>query len=247
MSERQQRNDELQDRNYNLLMKLYDSQKESFERRLSQLESEIFELKTENTNLNKRVDGLVKRCEESERLAKTLSDNMNIISDELDDVLNETKRPCLIVNNLPVQSEKSDEDIFIDLCTQKLGIVNMTADKISKIHRLHKPNNNLDSTKPRALVVKFAKDRYRDEVFRSKKNLKSTGIVISELLSKRRSALLKKCIDLIPGDRTSRSIWTDNGRILVKVSNEIIHVSNENDIQKILQKFFPNASAVGIN
>ena len=75
-------------------------------------------------------------------------------------------------------------------------------------------------------------------VFTNKKKLKGSGIVISELLTKKRSALLKRCIEKLPGDRTERSIWTDNGKILVKYGREMTRlINNEQDLAKITRDF----------
>ena len=53
-----------------------------------------------------------------------------------------------------------------------------------------------------------------------------------------RSALLKQCIDKIPG---GKSIWTDTGRILVKLQGktDIDHIANELDLNKFLEKKIP--------
>ena len=117
--------------------------------------------------------------------------------------------------------------------------MSLIRNKISKIHRLGKPlngNENTNAGKPRPLVVKFTEDTYRDIVFKSKKNLKQTGIVISELLTQKRSLLLKKCYERIPGGPADRSIWTDNGRILVKkAGRDIVNIIKESDIDLFLE------------
>ena len=76
-------------------------------------------------------------------------------------------------------------------------------------------------------------------VFRKKKALKSSGITITEFLTPTRSALLKKCSEKITANK---SIWTDNGRILVKLQDqsEIVHIANNNDLTKFLEEKFPH-------
>ena len=99
--------------------------------------------------------------------------------------------------------------------------------------------------KPQGLIVKFSQDRFRDVVFTNKKKLKGSGIVISELLTKKRSALLKRCIENLPGDRTERSIWTGSGKILVKYGREMTKlINNEQDIARITRDF-SHASGTG--
>ena len=56
------------------------------------------------------------------------------------------------------------------------------------------------------------------KVFKHKKNLKGSGHVISEFLTRRKNDLLKQCYDRIPGRFAERSIWTHYGKILVKMA-----------------------------
>ena len=76
-------------------------------------------------------------------------------------------------------------------------------------------------------------------VFRKKKALKNSGITITEFLTPTCSALLKKCSEQI---KVNKSIWTDNGRILVKLQNqsEIVHIANNNDLTKFIEEKFPH-------
>ena len=114
----------------------------------------------------------------------------------------------------------------------------MCKKKIAKIHRIPRPAHALDLSKPQGLIVKFSQDRFRDVVFTNKKKLKGSGTVISELLTKKRSAFLKRCIEKLPGDRTERSIWTDSGKILVKYGREMTKlINNEQDLAKITRDF----------
>ena len=75
-------------------------------------------------------------------------------------------------------------------------------------------------------------------IFRKKKGLKGTGIVITEFLTPTRSTLLKKCFEKIPGEK---SIWTDNGRILVKLNGQedISHIANDSELDNFLEKNCP--------
>ena len=82
----------------------------------------------------------------------------------------------------------------------------------------------------------FTDPKYRDIVYKKKKALKNSGIVITEFLTKKRSALLKLCFDNIPASNTERSIWTDNGRILVKMTGkDIEHIKDIYDRNIFLQ------------
>ena len=56
------------------------------------------------------------------------------------------------------------------------------------------------------------------------------------MLTSKRSALLKSCLEKIPGGRDQRSIWTDNGKILVKIgSQNPTHIKCQNDIETLVR------------
>ena len=66
------------------------------------------------------------------------------------------------------------------------------------------------------MLIKFQNEKARSLIFSNKKKLKGSGKIINEFLTPRRSALLKECYDLVPGTFKDRSIWTHNGRILIR-------------------------------
>ena len=142
-----------------------------------------------------------------------------------------------------------------ELCETKINVgtenLNLIKSKISDVHRFHVSRNDrnsqvvINTSKPRPLVVRFTDPKYRDIVYKKKKALKSSGIVITEYLTKKRSALLKLCFDKIPGSNMERSIWTDNGRILVKLTGkDIVHIKDIQDLNTFLQEHCPNAGTI---
>ncbi|CAL4062891.1 unnamed protein product [Meganyctiphanes norvegica] len=236
-----------QEKNFKLIQTtLFNSVKEATGIQISSLEKDVYSLHSRIDALEGKKSELEKKLSNSDTKVAVLENQLGKALEEIDELETYIRRPCLIVNNLSPEHGKTDEDLFVKLCNDKMININMSAEKISKIHRLHRSNNSeTDQSKPLALVVKFAKDRYRDEVFKNKKSLKGTRIVISELLTKRRSALLKKCVDKFPGDRTMRSIWTDNGKILVKCGEgRALQVKSENDIDQIIQENFSQALSI---
>ena len=99
------------------------------------------------------------------------------------------------------------EKNFLTLCDDKFSSCDIVSDHIGKIHRIH--NNQRQSNypdKPDILVVKFAKDWYRDLIFKNKKNLKELDISITEMQTSKQSALLKSGLEKIPEGRDQRSI-----------------------------------------
>ena len=141
------------------------------------------------------------------------------------------------------------------MCETKINVgadnLSVIKSKISDIHRFHVARNERthqtvsDTGKPRPLVVRFTDHKYRDIVYKKKKALKNSGIVITEYLTKKRSKLLKLCFDKVPGSNTERSIWTDNGRILVKLTGkDIVHIKDLNDLNTFIQEHCPSAGTI---
>ena len=167
------------------------------------------------------------------RVAK-LEEKLEQTACDVDEVESYSRRSCLIVHGLKPEHGKTDEETFISLCNDKFRNTGITNNHIAKIHRIRKGQNS-DPSKPDILVVKFAQDRYRDAIFKSKKNLKESGTTITEMLTAKRSALLKSCLEKIPGGRDQRAIWTDNGKILVKLgNNNPTHIKCQKDIETLL-------------
>lgn len=216
--------------------------KENFEVQFSSVSREVF-------NLNARVDALEK---ENKRINKCLEESIakNIMlekqlgesKDEIDEVEQYVRRSCLVINNLPTESNKTDEQVFLGMCEDKFkDKFTVTSDMISKIHRVPRPpSSNVDRSKPHSMVVKFNKDRHRDMIFKNKREMKGSGITITELLTSKRSALLKQCIDKIPGG-PNRAVWTDNGRIYAKYSKDndqshSLQIKTASDIDKFINE-----------
>ena len=152
------------------------------------------------------------------------------------------------INNIAYNTAPNDEEAFIKVCTDKLHLDATQSDiiksNIVNVQRIReslaKRNTTTPSnTKPRPLLVKFNSEKVKNMIFRKKSKLKGTGIVITEFLTPTRSQLLKKCFEKIPGEK---SIWTDNGRILVKLhgQEDISHIANDLELDNFLEKKCPN-------
>ena len=222
---------------------LYQALKESFVTSEAVTQGEIYKFqqrldKLENDNSNLRAS-----LEAAETKNQELTDQLEKANANIDEIEQSSRRPCIIVNNLPKENGRSEYDSFINMCEGKVKLgtdeMSVIRNKITKIYRLGKLQNENDNDasnrKPRPLLVRSVDDNIRNLVFKQKKQLKGTGIVISEYLTPTRSALLKKCYEKIPGSVTQRSIWTDNGRILVKkTGGNIVNITKELDITTFL-------------
>ena len=211
--------------------------KDSFSTQISGVSNEVFTLSQRIDTLEKYKETLEKKNDELVERVVKLETKLEQTSYDVDEIESYSRRSCLIVHGLKPEGGKTDEETFLSLCENKFSNCGITSDHIGKIHRIR--NNQRQSAypdKPDILVVKFAQDRFRDKIFKNKKNLKDTGITITEMLTAKRNALLKSCLERIPGGREQRAIWTDNGKILVKLGTQNpAHIKCLNDIETLLR------------
>ena len=206
--------------------------------RIDKLEHDMHELRDERDKANTRANNDQKRADVAEAKVVRLEANLETVHTNIDEVEMNSRRSYLVVNNLPGESDKTDEDVFIKMCDDHLRI-KVTKDQLYSVTRARGKQSNVDpvrANKPRSMIIRFQNEKNRDTVFNNKRCLKGKGIVITEFLTAKRSQLLKECISRIQGDFSTRSIWTDNGKILVKIKNKdgITHIASSNDLEKFL-------------
>ena len=84
----------------------------------------------------------------------------------------------------------------------------------------------------RPILISFIRKSKKDEIFSKKKMLKSTGLSITESLTKRRLHLLEKAKNAFGFTVT----WTMNGIVYAFYNNKRQVIYNEKDIENILKK-----------
>ena len=209
-----------------------DKRFDHFERRIYDLEEQLRLTNTRAVNAEKRVESLE---QEKQTLVKQIENNNN----NIDDMETASRIPYLVVNNIPANQHKTDEEIFIDLCNVDLGLTDpISKDDIANVSRLRGKGPREGRTdKPDAILIKFQNEKARNKVFSNKSKLKGSGKVISEFLTQKKNIMLKKCRETIPGSIQDRSIWTHNGKILVRMNNtsaKTFEIKSSNDIHRFL-------------
>ena len=232
------------EREVNKVMLLYKDQKEHLERYREYTDDRFFKLETKIDTLENANTELTKRAQTAETKAKALEQELLTSNANIDELEQNKRNTHLVINNLRPDSG-TDVDAFISLCKDKIklesSVTDIIKENIVKVNRIFpkNPSGSPDPSKPKPLLVKFSNERFKEMVFRKKKALKNSGIIITEFLTPARSALLKKCSENI---KVNKSIWTDNGRILVKLQDqsEIVHIANNNDLTKFIEEKFPH-------
>ena len=127
--------------------------------------------------------------------------------------------------------KENNSDIYenvINLFSMNFNITVKKAD-LNMCYRLGQKAN---SKKPRPIVVDFIHRWTRDQIFFSKKKLKGTKMIITEMLTYKILALFKE-INQVMGN----SAWTMNGLIIVLHNGRKITIKSESDWLKIKNEF----------
>lgn len=77
-------------------------------------------------------------------------------------------------------------------------------------------------TRPRPIIVKFSNYKFREQVFKNKKLLRGTDVVIREDLCDKRFALVNKPVEKF----CCRRVWTVDATVFLKCKNCIVRVTN---------------------
>lgn len=190
--------------------------KDSFETRLRTFESQI----TKSLDLIKAEIREVKAILEGNKMKEETKLRINNFNK-------------LIIRQLP---ERGNSNLIEEVCaliSQKVK-VNISKNDINSCYRVGKSDNNpkAGAKKCRPVVVHFATQWKRDEVFYSKKNLKGSGYLICEVLTKNRYSLLLTARRLLDG----KNIWTTKGNIYIFHNNRKTVINGEEDLSSVLVK-----------
>ena len=114
------------------------------------------------------------------------------------------RRNCLLIRGVVKNLNEDTVETAIQIFKDYLG-VNVTKFCIDRSHRLRSANEK--ST----IIVKFLSYHLRTLVFQNKKKLKDSGIVITEALTPKRRACVKKLTELRKKGLI-HSNWTVDGK-----------------------------------
>lgn len=121
-----------------------------------------------------------------------------------------SRRNCLRIFGVKETESEDTDKLVIENVAKKIS-VNLTLQDIDRSHRVGRQITG----KNRPIIVKFVSYRKRNEMFRSKRLLKHTGITIREDLTKSRLVLLQAAIEKFG----LRNVWTEDGNIVIKHGN----------------------------
>ena len=158
----------------------------------------------------------------------SLKQEIETLKARVDDQEQRSRNSCLVIHGITETDGKSTDDIVIDTIRENLEI-NINANDIVRSHRIGpvkttRPTNR--SARPRPIIFRFSNYRKKQEVFKAKKALKGKKIVITESLTSSRLQLLEAAKQKFG----KFNVWTNEGRVLRKVNNQIVSINNMNDL-----------------
>jgi len=216
------------------LQQRFESHKKVTDERLDRLEEGI----KSNADDVKSLETAVR--ENYDRLTKELNDALELIDSKVeehatlttlaqksltnygnynDDLEQYSRRNCLVLHGIPEDKRENTDKIVLETINSKLN-VKLEATDLDRTHRIgkHSPTSN----RPRAIIIKFARYNVRASVFRGKKQLKNTQLMLTESLTSKRMRVLQ----LAKAKFGVRNVWTSDGEVLRKTQEgKIINIT----------------------
>lgn len=187
-----------------------------------QLLNEAPKTPTEVNSIMEKITTFEKKAFESLAALKT------ILHEALDGQKQEYNLNIVVVNGIAETDDENLYEVIPKFISKKLQI-NITDKDIDYSYRIGKKN---ESQKPRPIAVRFVNRWLRDKVFYVKKNLKGSGIVLTEYLVNKIQVLYKKVREMVG----PRNCWTFNARIYVSINNTKKTVRNIQELEELLKK-----------
>lgn len=158
------------------------------------------------------------------------------LDDKQDELEQYSRRNCLLIHGISETDKEDTTDLAINTFQRRMNL-KVDRSAIDRSHRLGRIKTNStsgespDTRKPRPIIVKFVSYAERHEVFRNKRTLKSSGVVISENLTLRRQKLLRDASNL---DQV-QAAWTTDGKVICLLQNKKrITLTSPKDFNKLI-------------
>lgn len=193
----------------------------AMEQKLIQIEQKVVNLQAEFSQMKTDMESKINRMDTE---ITELLQEKNIIERKCDILEQATKMNNLRIFKVPEKNKENLKDEIIDLLNTKMSIA-LNENDVTVCYRIGKKEGN----KARGIFLQLKNHELRQEIYRRKKFMKGTGIVIREDLTRLRVELLTKTIE-----KTSiKNVWTDLGNILVNHHNKLYIIKSKNDYDKI--------------
>lgn len=178
------------------------------------------------STFQQHLDRLEERVSELER--KSIDDQVRI--SELNLRLNKmeqyNKRKKLRLLGLKETAEEGLIDSVQEILVSKLK---MNKVEITNCHRIGK--KNIDQDRPRPVLIQFSSLSSKNEVFRNKRRLKGSKLLLFEELSRLNYELLKAAEEMVG----RKEAWSFDGRIFIRWKGQKYVVRSTEDLKGIMK------------
>ncbi|KAL0869440.1 hypothetical protein ABMA27_007674 [Loxostege sticticalis] len=208
------------------------------------IEASITFLAEQNTEFKKKI-------EQMELEIKKKNEYIAIIEDRLEDTLRNSRKTCIEIRNVPVESQETKEGLvgMVDNLAKTLN-TNLTKSDIKDIYKSKGP------TERKSIIVELSSTLTKEQILKSAKayNLRNrsnklaakhlginkfadTPIFVCENLTPKASRLYFLARDL-KKTKDYKFCWTSYGRVFLRKDEQspIIQVHNELQIQKLINE-----------
>lgn len=150
-----------------------------------------------------------------------LQTKIEVITLDVNKLNMSTNNNCILIHGLQEDDNNLYEKV-ISLVSEKLNI-QINLQDINYCYRLGQIKER--PKKPRPVVILFCQRWMRDKVFYSKRKLKGSKVLLSEMLTSANLSLFKQA-------RMSmgQAVWTKNGKIYASQNNTKISITKLEDI-----------------
>ena len=191
---------------------------------VEELRSSLFTVQLENDELKKKVVTLRTEQEELKQQVKEAKFLAELAEKRAEDLDSYGRRNNIRIYGVKEERGEDCEAKVLNIVHDKLK-VDLKKENIEAVHRLGAKKENQQTS--RGIIVRFVSRRNRDSVFYAKRNLRDTGIVIAEDLTKKQYSLLnivKDNMDLC------KQAWTKKGQVFMKSqTGRIVHIKSASD------------------
>ncbi|KAG5874444.1 hypothetical protein JTB14_016992 [Gonioctena quinquepunctata] len=140
-----------------------------------------------------------------------INQRMNNQQKYIETLKRDQRSKFLVINGIDEKEKEDLLDVVVKLINHKLKL-SISNINIDNCYRMGKKRQD---KKPRPLAVKFVNKWMKHKVFVVKKNLKGSGVVISEMLSYENRQLFSKVRESVG----AKNCWTYEGNIYAFLNN----------------------------
>lgn len=154
----------------------------------------------------------------------------NLLRNEIDTLEQDTRRNSIRIFGIPERDNEDTLTMMKSFLSDKLKLP-QTANMIDRCHRIRSHNFIASSSNKSApIIVKFSSYLAKDQINKSKKLLKGSGISISDDLTKKRYDLYREAVK----KGGQRYTWHRDGKIFINYKGNRTLIRSLDDLKKLV-------------